>query len=559
MDIPHQDENSQLMLETPSSERDLNKAAGLDPMCLQLALSCSLDQIIIVSRHLRLLFANGAHCKAQGMELQDMLGRHLAELLGHSFFAATLEPGLRRCLSGDVVQFQDWLHCKKMGARRMDILCAPFKNSQNTVTQAIVRFSDMTHLETEAPLHQAMFVEHFNRFYAGMVDACFYLDLGGRILAANPAAAALCDTPVDHLQNKGFARKLCTAPQHFVELLERLDKEESVHNAPIVLQLASGESVPCHCSLRLVRNPQGRGVGVEALLQRVSGQSVHRLEPSQYRLFLERRVLERTSELTRSNTLLQEKIVELESIKRELSEYRTRLRELASELSLVEQKERRRLAMELHDGVGQDLAMSRIRVSSLKSLLAPLGQEALCDELLELIKKMIDQSRCLIWELGSPELYELGLEAAIEELAEEFQQRHGLNVLCRRESPRDLPLLQNQKIMLFQMVRELLTNVVKHAAASQAVIEIRSNDTHALCSVSDNGTGFSPDTVLAPQRRRDTGFGLFSIRERLDLIGGRLEIHSTANGAYCLLCMPLQQSQSTSSSQKRITQDKDAS
>lgn len=515
------------------------KDTPLSRDCMLQALSCFQEPLLIVDEHFRVHFANEAACRAHGLQHGQMEGSSLPGLFGSTVFESDLLPHLQRCLAGETVALQGRFPCRTPGTLRMNILCTPWHDPEGGSPRVIIRCSVPSRDPAGLPLHQAATVDNFNKFFAHMLDACLYMDVGGRILAANHAAAALLRRSLQELLQMNFARDFCTRPVQFRELLERLDAVETTHEGALEVSFGKQQTGTCQCSLRTVREQHSRILGVEAVLQPVWPQPETLQEPSQYRLFLERRVLERTSELTRSNKLLQDKIVQLEAIKRELSEYRTRLRELAFELSLVEQQERRRLALELHDGIGQDLAMARIRLSSLRGLLVPLGQEGLCDELLELIKKMIDQSRCLIWEMGSPELYELGFEAALEELAEEFQDRHGLQVTCLRYESNTLNLQQDQKIMLFQMVRELLTNVVKHANADRATLEILQEGSEALCSVRDNGKGFSPDAVLAPRRKRDAGFGLFSIRERLDLIGGSLQIDTSNEGTRCLLRMPL--------------------
>lgn len=256
-----------------------------------------------------------------------------------------------------------------------------------------------------------------------------------------------------------------------------------------------------------------------------------------YHLFLERRILERSTKLAQTNARLLDKINELESFRLELSDYRTRLRELAYELAMVEQRERRRLAMELHDGIGQDLAMARMRLSCLKDALGHLGLARDFENLLHLVKKMIDQSRGLVWEMGTPELYELGLEAALEELAEELQERHGLQITVVRGYPESLELGEDRKIMLYQMLRELLANCVKHAQAERVVVELCRDPWGLRCTVADNGRGLSAPLGTAA-RKRDSGFGLFSIRERLDLIGGALEICSSEQGTRCTIHLP---------------------
>ncbi len=135
----------------------------------------------------------------------------------------------------------------------------------------------------------------------------------------------------------------------------------------------------------------------------------------------------------------------------------------------------------------------------------------------------IHDARNLIFDLSPPVLYELGLGAAIEWLGEQFQERHGIS--CRvaadeGEAPLDIGI----EIILFQALRELFANVAKHANATRVSVELRRLDDRLSLRVHDNGDGFDAAAVLTGSG--SGGFGLFNIRERLQLLDATLEIES---------------------------------
>lgn len=214
----------------------------------------------------------------------------------------------------------------------------------------------------------------------------------------------------------------------------------------------------------------------------------------------------------------------------ELARHQKKLRGLASELSLAEERERRRIAGALHDIVGQNLVFARFRTAA---LLEELDEGELNDSARE-IKSTLDQilrdTRELVFELSPPVLYDLGLEAAIEWLTERFQGRYSLQCAIERLGLTD-ELNEELRVLVFQAVRELLFNVVKHAGAKSALVRLRSGGERFEVSVEDDGDGFEGEA--------GSGFGLFSIRERLGPFGGELELGvSELGGARVTLSVP---------------------
>jgi len=235
---------------------------------------------------------------------------------------------------------------------------------------------------------------------------------------------------------------------------------------------------------------------------------------------------------------VQERTKELEQEIEERKQVENRLRHLASELSLAEERERRRIATNLHDRIGQTLSICKLKLESLQEA-KPLNRHSeLIDEVRELVDQTIKNTRLLTFELSPPALYMLGLEAALEGLANQIQDQHG--ILCDFEDYGESAHLDDDvRAVLFQAVRELLFNVVKHAQADSVKVSAWKCDGEVRINVEDDGIGFDT-SQLTPQTYKTDGFGLFIISERLDYIGGYLEISSEpGRGTLVALTAPL--------------------
>ncbi len=208
----------------------------------------------------------------------------------------------------------------------------------------------------------------------------------------------------------------------------------------------------------------------------------------------------------------------------ELEQRAMQLRALAAELTLSEQRERRRMAKLLHDHLQQLLAGAKFRTATLGRKAEPRVKQAVL-EIENLLDTALDTSRSLTAELSPPILHERSLNAGLEWLARWMAERHGLTVGLSMEEGLP-PLAEDVKVLLFESVRELLFNAVKHARVRSATVDVRQVQGKDLqIVVSDAGPGFDPAKVKRVGEAGG-GFGLFSIRERLDLIGGSLEIDS---------------------------------
>ncbi|MFO7461168.1 MAG: PAS domain S-box protein [Desulfatiglandales bacterium] len=234
-----------------------------------------------------------------------------------------------------------------------------------------------------------------------------------------------------------------------------------------------------------------------------------------------------------AETALQQKQVALEISKRltaekELMLHEEKLRALTAELMVSEEEERRRIAVELHDRIGQNLAISKIKLGmALKA--APSGDVAdMIAVTRDLIGQTIEDTRSLSFELSPPALQEADLYHALEELVEYFLSIHGFDIEFSWRGREDV-LDKNQAVILYMAVRELLLNVFKHAGTSKASLTVHVSEEQLRITVEDNGRSF-PDSSVLLNNGKPKGFGLATMDQRLKSISGTFTIDLSSGG-----------------------------
>jgi len=207
-----------------------------------------------------------------------------------------------------------------------------------------------------------------------------------------------------------------------------------------------------------------------------------------------------------------------------LAQHDSQLRALATEITLAEERARRKLAAELHDGPAQNLTGMSLSLAAMKRNLADREQVERIVELEQVLADTTLQTRTLMLELAPPGLHENGLVEALRWLADRVRQQQRLIVTVEDDgSPK--PLEDPVCVLLFQTVRELLQNVVKHARSKRATVRCGTQNDQFMIDVIDPGVGFEVQGIDRLPTRQG-GFGLFNIRERLKLMGGNIDIHS---------------------------------
>lgn len=214
------------------------------------------------------------------------------------------------------------------------------------------------------------------------------------------------------------------------------------------------------------------------------------------------------------------------------------LRALASQLTKVEERERRRLALILHDHLQQTLVAAKLKLGSVRTSLEEPELREAARQADDYLQQCIDTSRSLAVELAPPVLYDAGFKAAVEWLARHTQEQHGLQVSVGQDGPiGEVP--EEVAVLLFTALRELLFNVVKHAKVDVANLSLHTDNACLVLTVQDDGRGFDMSAFTDGTGHPD-GFGLFNIRERLEIIGGRMDVQSApGRGTRVTLTAPL--------------------
>jgi PAS domain S-box-containing protein len=329
-------------------------------------------------------------------------------------------------------------------------------------------------------------------------DAVVTLDVDGRFTEVNPAAERLSGYSAKELVGMAFV-ELCPPDQ-----LEKMRGEfrttlkRGQHDVETAILRRDGRRV----DLVLSGGPtvvDGQVVGAFVIARDVTAHkqaeaALHRLNDT-----LEQRVAERTAEA---------------------EQRATQLRAMAIEQSETKRRERRQLARLLHDHVQQLLAAAKWKAAELKTRRGPKAH-APAAEIETLLDQAIAAVRSLTIELFPPILYSGGLADALAWLAEQFREKHGLEVHAVAAAEAE-PASEDLRFLLFEAVRELLFNVTKHAGAKSATVTLTRQGAELTVTVEDHGVGCDPTRLTA----KGAGFGLFSIQERLDFIGGHCDIDS---------------------------------
>jgi len=456
------------------------------------------DGLLVLDGDLRVRSANKVFLRAFGLEPKEVEGRRISELGSLGLAAPALQKLVTSLDVGAIAEDFRLEQTDELGDVHAYLL-----NGRRIVdtTLLLLNLQDVTAIERAHAVERRA---ELGDILIGAIDGILIVDPAGTILFANRSAAAIFGYEGEELAGV------------VVDLLlsEELREIHARHRADYLAVL----------------HPRPMGVGRALLGRRKDGA----LFPIEVTL---NPVLRKGGPVVVAFVSDVSKQREAES---RIHEYQDRLRRMSFDAVVTEERERRRIAIELHDRIGQALALAQIKVSSVREELAGDSRTAI-DGAVELLEQASVDARTLVFELSPPILYDLGLKEALAWLAEDLEKRHGIKVEVTDDGA-DTPLDDAAKSIIFRAVRELVMNVLKHAKAPVASVSLKRIDDHLQIDVQDPGVGFEVSNALEPLSR--TGFGLLSIREQITGLGGALNIESApGRGTVASVRVPLATSQ----------------
>ncbi|HYE31465.1 MAG TPA: PAS domain S-box protein [Methylomirabilota bacterium] len=467
---------------------------SMDEAVITRLIDCSNDCVKFLDENGVILFMN-----ARGVELMELASA--TQVLGSNYtdyFDGSEKTAVQQALAGarngQVSRFTAYALTTKGTPRWWNIIIAPVGDDQRRLL-SISR--DITeHIQVEKALRESE--EAFRKLFEEGPIAMLLSDCSFQIQKVNNAFCRM----LGYAEREVLGRALSTILDHDESWLDEAQTHRLLGGEVSSVQMEKRyltrrkQVVWGHMTISVIRDPENKPRYTVAMIENINDRK-------------------QTQE--------------------QLLTYQEQLQTLASNLSLSEERERRRIATNLHDRIGQSLAFAKLKLSALAKT-SPNATDAI-NEVRDLIEQAIGDTRSLTFELSPPVLYELGLPAALEWLARKIQREHGI---ATRFHDDGLPKVVDEdiRVVLFQAVRELLVNVVKHARATHAQVLLRRESDALRIIIEDDGVGFDPAKMAGGSD--GSGFGLFSVRERLDYLGGRVKIRSEPGlGTRVTLLAPL--------------------
>lgn len=314
------------------------------------------------------------------------------------------------------------------------------------------------------------------------------------------------------------------------DVLARLRRGEKIDHFETVRQAKDGRRIPISLTVSPIRDTNGTIVGASKVARDITERALAQEALRRAHEELEERVRERTTELLRANESLRREIAERRRVEQQRAQLFTRL-------VLAQEDERRRIARELHDQLGQQMTALRLTLETLKSLSSEHVEVRAQVEALQQLAQQLDRDIAFrVWELRPSVLERLGLAAALTEYAGNWSGRFGICAELHITPSLDTRLASDIETTIYRLAQEALNNVVRHARATRVDIVLEYTDAHVSLIVEDNGIGFSPTAG----RTDPEGFGLIGMRERAALAGADFQIESApGSGTTVILRVPV--------------------
>jgi PAS domain S-box-containing protein len=479
---------------------------------------------IIVSKDLNGIISswNSAAARTFGHSAKEAVGQPITIIIPPELRDEEAEI-MRRLKNGERIQHFETVRVTKTGKRlNVSLTISPIRDTQGKVIGASKIARDITErkrAEKELRENQELLRAAFTQTYSFLA----ILSTDGTVVEANRAA----------LEGTGYPRDEVVGHKLWEIWWHSLPEEQTIAQTSVATA-AKGLAVREECQYALrdgsiryadrtlnpVQNERGEVIMIVA-----SGLDI--TEHRQLRSMLEERVQDRTRELQAKNL--------------ELVRQTDVVRELSARLLQIQDEERRRIARELHDSVGQMLAAVSMNLSHVHreaGALTPASARAL-EENIGLVEQISTEIRTISHLLHPPLLDEVGLQSALQWYIDGFSERSKINV--NLELPDDFGRLpRNLEITLFRVVQECLTNIHRHSGSSTAAIRVARSENEVRLEVSDAGKGIPADMQNGLSSGKLSGVGLRGMSERLRQMGGQLAVTSNSTGTQVVANLPLE-------------------
>ncbi|AQQ69783.1 Oxygen sensor histidine kinase NreB [Limihaloglobus sulfuriphilus] len=374
--------------------------------------------------------------------------------------------------------------------------------------EVVASYSDIT----EKVNHERMLRESEERFrhaYERSPLGYQSLDKDGRILKANPAWSELTGYSIEQMRGELFVDLLSPeSKEYFEQCFAAFKKDGEMVDKNFEIIRKDGRSVLVSIDGKIGHDRHGNFKQTHCILKDMTAQKQKEKEQEELNRELEERVKRRTAQLDRTNE---------------------KLHKLAFRFSMLEEQTKKKIAEQIHDDALQILVYLNMKFSDLLEYNTSEKYVKIVKRLEKETKDLIHRLRYMLFDLKTPMLTELGLAASIREwLKKEVEEKHGISTTF--EDNGDVRILDEElRLILYRSVRELLTNVIKHAEANNVkVVKERLGD-NVVITVEDDGKGFKK-TIFEENDVSMGGFGLLSIEERLLQHDGKLEIEDLPGG-----------------------------
>jgi PAS domain S-box-containing protein len=472
-----------------------------------------LDGFWVVDRSGRFIDVNEAYCSIIGYSRDELLEMYIQDVEALED-KADIDQRMQEIIQNGSHRFESQHRCKDGHIVDLEI-CVSHLSADDRLCASL---RDITEIKrTTESLRSA--ATYTRSLIEASLDPLVTISPDGTITDVNEASVRVTGIAREQMIGTDFCTYF-TDPEKAREGYSTVFSEGDVRDYPLAIRHVSGTITDVLYNATIFRNEQGEVQGVFAAARDVTGlkNALKLLQKAHDEM--EARVVERTAELALANE---------------------QMKKVSFELIWAEEKERERIAGELHDQVGQSLLLAKMKLDALEDSLSDESLRSAAADAAALVATSILDIRSLTFRMRPPLLDTAGIDTVLEWLCTSISNDYKLQVNFDSDyQPKPLPA--DARYSLYQSVRELLINVAKHARTARAHLSLTSANGTLAVQVADDGAGFNPPEALL-KHVNNGGFGLYNVRQRIEQLGGRIAIESApGRGTKVTVTVPLSES-----------------